>query len=1075
MATRKMVINYVPGDECRVAIVEAGKLEEFHAERMDGPSNHVGSIYVGKVANVEPGIQAAFVDFGLEHNGFLHTSDVHPQYFPGHDEDKTERVGRKTPRRERPPIQDCFRRGDEIAVQVLKEGVGTKGPTVTSYLSIPGRFLVMMPQMDKVGVSRKVEDEETRRKMRDILDQLDLPEGFGFILRTAGFDRTKAELKRDLAYLMRLWKDMERRWRSGAGKPRLLYSESDLLVRALRDMLTSEIEEIVVDDESALARAARFLKIVSPRTSTRLVHYTGKMPIYHAVGIESQIQMIHAREVPLPSGGRLVIDEAEALVAIDVNSGRMRDARDAEATAYKTNMEAADEICRQLRLRDIGGVVANDFIDMRQLKHRRELEARMKDNLKKDRARSTIGTVSEFGILEMTRQRMRASHESQHFASCPTCRGRGLVQKPDSVAVESLRDLAALVDHQQVSRIEMVVHPRIAGELLSTKRRTLSRVERSSGKHVDVRVSDAIAVDRVTFYAYDDRGADIDLANLRQHKPNDSVFQVYEIKADAADEWTSDEPSDTYEDAEPDTDFASIDAEPHPIEIEPTELAEYAEPVRPFTGRGGAHGHRPGQPQGQGQGQSQSQGQGQGQRPPQPHGYDDQYDAAGGERRGRRRRRGRRGRGGQGGGGGGGGAPGTQGYANDQQFPHAPGDLGDHHDHHDQHHQYPPQGDGQGNYDPGYEPQDGESFNQPNADAQYDGQQHAGQYEQGQYPQGQYPQGGYNPNVNGAFDPRTGGQPDQYGEQSAGGGEGGRRRRRRRRGRRGGGGGQGQGPGYAQGSADGQPFDASQQGGYSQGPYQGAHDGSNQGEYGGHAHQQFQEPFDQGENAGFAEGEYPSQQPAFDEQGYANDLYPEQGQPLDHDEPRNSAPPAEQRPALDDGTDSTEGQGIPRRRGRRRGGRGRGRSGHSENSGAPMPAPSDSFPQTPQHVDEPHFAQPEPPVVDVPADVEAQQASNEDPRPKRGGRGRSRGRSGRGSGDGGDGGARDARHSGVNKPSQRAPAASEQRQGPSSPKSQASSSSSGPAKAGAKPVRTLYGTVRRKLNPGDIKGRKREE
>ncbi|MBY0263017.1 MAG: ribonuclease E/G, partial [Phycisphaerales bacterium] len=240
MAQQEMVINYVPGEECRVAIVEGGKLQELHAERMDGPSSHVGSIYVGKVVNVEPAIQAAFVDFGLEANGFLHVSDVHPQYFPGADSDETERVGKKTPRRDRPPIQDCFRRGDEVAVQVLKEGVGTKGPTVTSYLSIPGRFLVMMPQMDKVGVSRKVEDEETRRKMREILDQLELPEGFGFILRTAGMERSKAELKRDLAYLMRLWKDMEKRWGSG-DKPRLLYNESDLLVRALRDYLTGDI------------------------------------------------------------------------------------------------------------------------------------------------------------------------------------------------------------------------------------------------------------------------------------------------------------------------------------------------------------------------------------------------------------------------------------------------------------------------------------------------------------------------------------------------------------------------------------------------------------------------------------------------------------------------------------------------------------------------------------------------------------------------------------------------------------------------------------------------------------------
>jgi len=534
---KKMVINYVPGEECRVAVMENDRLEEFHAERMDSAS-HVGNIYIGRVVNVEPAIQAAFVDFGLPANGFLHVTDLHPRYFPGEDGETTERVGKKTPRRERPPIQACLRRGQEIAVQVIKEGVGTKGPTVTSYLSIPGRFLVMMPQMDRVGVSRKVEDEEVRRKMREILDQLDLPDGFGFILRTAGMDRTKLELKRDLAYLSRLWKDMEKRWKQG-NKPRLLYSESDLLVRTLRDTLTSDMDEIVIDNDAALNRAARFLKIVAPRSGTKLVHYTGKAPIYHVLGIERQIQTIHAREVPLPGGGRLVIDEAEALVAIDVNSGKMRDAKDAETTAYRTNAEAVDEICRQLRLRDVGGVIVNDLIDMRQAKHRREIENRFKDNLKRDRARWTTAPISEFGILEMTRQRMRGSQESMHFADCPVCRGRGLVQRPDSVAADALRELAAVLDTEAVARAELVVSPRIAGELLSTKRRALSRLERTLGKHVDVRVSDAIPIDRVSFYAYDAAGNDVDVTRLLNRRAREDELVVFELPTDAEPNWAN--------------------------------------------------------------------------------------------------------------------------------------------------------------------------------------------------------------------------------------------------------------------------------------------------------------------------------------------------------------------------------------------------------------------------------------------------------------------------------------------------------------------------------------------------------
>jgi ribonuclease E len=567
MSKSQMIINYVPGEECRVAIVEDGRLEELHVERF-AQASRVGNVYAGVVVNVEPAIQAAFIDFGIGENGFLHVTDLHPRYFPGEDEETTERVGFKTPRRERPPIQRALRRGDEVIVQVLKEGVGTKGPAVTSYLSIPGRFLVMMPGMDRVGVSRKVEDEEERRKMRAILDQLDLPEGFGFILRTAGMDRTKAELRRDLAYLMRLWKDLEKREKAGPrGRPRLLYSESDLLVRALRDILTPEIAEVVIDNETALSRAARFMKIVSPRSSTRLLHYPGKTPIFHAFGIEKQIALMHAREVPLPSGGRLVIDQTEALVAIDVNSGRSRDSRDAETNAFQTNLEAADEICRQLRLRDMGGIVVNDLIDMRQAGHRKEVEARFRERLKRDRARTTIAPISEFGILEMTRQRMRPSHESVHFTDCPMCRGRGMLQKPDSVASDALRELAAVLDSERVKRVEMVVAPRVAGELLSSKRSLLGRIERTHGKHVDVRVSETVPVDRVTFYAYDAQGADIDLTQLPSPRPPQNLIE-WTLEGD--DSWAIDEAAEREAaEAQAEAPPEEIPAPPaHPIEAE---------------------------------------------------------------------------------------------------------------------------------------------------------------------------------------------------------------------------------------------------------------------------------------------------------------------------------------------------------------------------------------------------------------------------------------------------------------------------------------------------------------------------
>ena len=536
MPQSRMLINYVPGDECRVAILEDGKLEEYHAERFDS-INRVGNIYLGRVANVEPGIQAAFVDFGVEENGFLHVSDLHPMYFPGEDDETTERVGRKTPRRDRPPIQKALKRGQEILVQVLKDGVGTKGPALTSYLSIPGRFLVMMPNMDRVGVSRKVEDEDQRRKMRQILDQLDLPDGFGFILRTAGFERNKTELKRDLAFLQRLWKDMDRKQKGGKA-PKLLYTESDLLVRALRDQLTGDVDEVVIDSEVALRRAGQLMRLISPRGRTKIMKYTGSTPSFHAFGVEQQIAAMHAREVPMPAGGRLVIDETEALIAIDVNSGKTRGVRDPETMAYRTNLEAADEICRQLRLRDQGGLVICDLIDMRDAKHRKDVENRFRDRLKRDRARSTILPISGFGILEMTRQRMKGSHESVHFSECPTCVGRGLVQKAESVAADALRELAALVGQDRVARVEMVVSPRVAGALLSTRRTSLSRVERASGKHVDVRVSESVPLDRVRFYAYEENGNDIEIDSLPKTKTPESSLEEWDV-GDAGD-WAVD-------------------------------------------------------------------------------------------------------------------------------------------------------------------------------------------------------------------------------------------------------------------------------------------------------------------------------------------------------------------------------------------------------------------------------------------------------------------------------------------------------------------------------------------------------
>lgn len=509
-----MVVNDTPGEECRIAIVQDNHLEELYSERSATATN-VGNIYKGRVVNVEPAIQAAFIDFGEGQNGFLHISDLHPRYFPG--QGKKERVGKKIPRRDRPLIQEALRRGDEVLVQVLKEGLGTKGPTLTSYLSIPGRLLVAMPEMDRVGVSRKIEDEEKRRQMRQILDSLNLPDGFGFILRTAGFDKTKTELKRDVAYLMRLWKVMEKRIKN-VKAPCELYTESDLLIRTVRDVLRPSIQAVIVDSQSAYDRVCEFLRVVAPRSGPNVVRYTRPTPIFHAFDIERQIELIHSREVPLPSGGKLVIEQTEALVAIDVNSGKSRAARDSETNAFQTNCEAVDEICRQLRLRDLGGLIINDLIDMHAHRHRRQIEERFTNNLKRDRARTTVLRISDFGLVEMTRQRMRPSLRKSHFIPCQHCNGHGEIKSPESVGADTARHIGYLLQFDRVQRLEIVCSPRVASVLLSTKRRELVRLEDATQKRVDVRVSDAIAVDRVDFYAYDDRNADIDILQLSPPK-----------------------------------------------------------------------------------------------------------------------------------------------------------------------------------------------------------------------------------------------------------------------------------------------------------------------------------------------------------------------------------------------------------------------------------------------------------------------------------------------------------------------------------------------------------------------------
>ncbi len=501
--SKEMLINVSEGEECRIALLENGKLEEFYIERTSATS-HVGNIYKGRVVNVEPSIQAAFVDFGLGRNGFLHISDLQPSYFGHRGEDVTESVGRKLARRDRPPIQRCLRRGDEIVVQIIKEGIGTKGPTLTTYLSIPGRIIVMMPGMSKMGISRKIEDEAERKRLRQILDQLEPPEDCGFIIRTAGVGRSKAEIQRDLAYLTRLWQQINKKIQSGPA-PMTLYTEGDLVTRTVRDIFSNEIDRIIVDNQRVAEQVRDFIKLSSPRARDKVELYAEKVPLFHKYNIERDIEMMYSRHVPLPSGGSLVIDQTEAVVAIDVNSGKFRDHADAETTAFKTDMEAAEEIARQLRLRDLGGVIICDFIDLRYDRHRRELEQKLHECFKKDRAKTKVLRMSQFGIIELTRQRMRPSVKRSIYCDCPHCRGSGLVKTPESMSLDVMRKLAIATNDERVARVELTVHNDVANYLNNRKRRQLADLEESTGKKIIVKTGSVLGLDEVRYELFDSR------------------------------------------------------------------------------------------------------------------------------------------------------------------------------------------------------------------------------------------------------------------------------------------------------------------------------------------------------------------------------------------------------------------------------------------------------------------------------------------------------------------------------------------------------------------------------------------
>ncbi|MFO0919789.1 MAG: Rne/Rng family ribonuclease [Planctomycetaceae bacterium] len=529
---KEMLMNVLQPEESRIAIVEDEVLEELYVER-NSLENYVGNIYKGRVVNLEPSIQAAFVDFGVGRNGFLHVSDVEYQYykhlvdgpddgdrdFGDDDEDEAPRPARRTRPgsrsrlnersiRNKPPIQEIFRRGSEVLVQVIKEGIGTKGPTLSTYISIPGRYLVLMPGLQRVGVSRKIADDSIRKKLRHALLDLNPPPGLGFIIRTAGIDRSQVDLQRDLDYLVRLWELIVHRLKKSPA-PVDIYEESDMIIRTIRDIYTAEIDAVWIDEPQAYQRAREFMKIVLPRHVDRIQLYEGKEPLFRKYNVEEEIARIQSRRVPLKGGGSIVIDQTEALVAIDVNSGNYRADDNAEENAYQVNLRAAEEISRQLRLRDLGGVIVNDFIDMREERHRRGVERALREAIRRDRARTKVLRISPFGLIEMTRQRIRPSLRRSVYEDCPCCHGTAQVKTAESVAIEVMRLLMSHANLEGVKKVTVDVHERVAAFLNNRKRRDITKLEENYGVTISISAMANVTPEHLKFYCTNEMGAEV--------------------------------------------------------------------------------------------------------------------------------------------------------------------------------------------------------------------------------------------------------------------------------------------------------------------------------------------------------------------------------------------------------------------------------------------------------------------------------------------------------------------------------------------------------------------------------------
>ena len=494
---KKEMLMSLEANEKRVAILENGKLEEFYIERAEA-QKMFGNIYKGKVKSVVPGIGAAFIDLGLKKDGFLYVSDAIDSTFgeSAFEEIDNEDQERRE-RKELPRIDSVLKVGQEIIVQVVKEPIRGKGARLTTHFSIPARYLVLMPGDKRLGVSRRIEERSERDRIRKIFSEIEMPADVGFIVRTAGEGKNKREFIRDVKYLVKIWQRIKGEIQKRKA-PSVFHEELDLVERMIRDYFMEDMDRIVVDHYNLYTQVRRFFKSYLPGYQAHVEWHRGSVPLFEKYNIEREIEKTFQRNVMLPSGGHIVIEQTESLVAIDVNTGMFTGRRNLEETVYRTNVEAAHEISRQIRLRDMGGIVIIDFIDMEREDDRRQLYRIFRDAVqKKDRAKTNIIQMSDLGLIEMTRQRIRPSLESAVYDACPYCLGKGMIKSANTMSIQTIKEIKKALNSSKGKVLNVYVHPDVAERLLNQEQRAIQELERVQKSRILVLADPALHLEDV--------------------------------------------------------------------------------------------------------------------------------------------------------------------------------------------------------------------------------------------------------------------------------------------------------------------------------------------------------------------------------------------------------------------------------------------------------------------------------------------------------------------------------------------------------------------------------------------------